>query len=148
MRILPLLYQFIIDGAINYPGYDPLAAEKEFAQGDGGPFELLVSILIVAVVVFILGTFFLKLDKLRLVSGFIVGACAIGAMIIYPINQMSYGAPIIAAIMGLLLVGLAYAVFFIITRIRYMRKMEALRKQAEAAAANAPDRRPGRRFDD
>ena len=96
----------------------------------------------------IVGTFLLKKDKLRLIAGFIVAGCAVAGMILYPINQMSYGGPIVTAIIGMLLIALAYAVIFIITRIRYMRKMAALTAQTEAAAANAPDRRPGRRFDD
>ncbi len=147
MRFFPYSGIFI-DGAINYPGYDPIEAEKNLTNGFGGPYELLCSILIVGMVIFILGTFFLKKDKLRLISGFIVAGCAIGAMIAYPINQMSYGGPIVTAILGLMLVGLIYAVIFIIARIRYQRKMKALTAQAEAAAANAPDGRPGRRFDD
>ena len=147
MRFFPCSGIFI-DGAINYPGYDPVEAEKNLTTGLGGPYELLCSVLIVAMVIFILGTFFLKKDKLRLISGFIVAVCAVGAMIAYPINQMSYGGPIVTAIIGMLLIGLAYSVIFIITRIRYQRKMAALTAQAEAAAAHAPDGRPGRRFDD
>ena len=144
MRFFPISGIFI-DGAINYPGYDP-TLEKDLTEG--GPFEAVCSVLIVAMVIFILGTFFLKKDKLRIVSGFIVAGCAVGAMILYPINQMSYGGSIVTAVLGMLLIGLIYAVIFIITRIRYERKMKALTAQAEAAAANAPDRRPGRRFDD
>ena len=148
MRILPLLASLFVDGAINYPGYDPLAAEKNLTNGIGGPYELICSIFIIGTIVMIVGSFLLKKDNLRLIAGCLVAACAIGGMILYPINQMSYGGPIVTAIMVMLLVGLVYAVIFIITRIRYMRKMKALTAQAEAAAANAPDRRPGRRFDD
>ena len=148
-NMLLAISDLIVDGAIYYPGFDPKAAEKLSASGIGGPFELVCSILMVGMFVFILATFFIKKETLRIAASFLCALDAIAALILYPINQMSIGAELTTAILGMLLIGVIFGVVSGIVRILNEKKMRALEAQAIAAAANAPDKRPGgRRFDD
>ena len=148
-NMLLAISDLIVDGAIYYPGFDPKEAEQLAAKGIGGPFELVCSILMVGMFVFILATFFIKKETIRIAASFLCALDAIAALILYPINQMSIGAELTTAILGMLLIGVIFGVVSGIVRILNEKKMRALEAQALAAAATAPDKRPGgRRFDD